>query len=341
MTDSGLVEHLVGNVSPSVAAQILKLVSNSETFKQFANDYADKIRRKLGKAKTSEDKADVLAELEFAHCMLADSSFSLQYEPYGSSGRRNPDFLVCASGLQDFNLEVKRVRVTGAAVEFHEFEQAIIAAVHEVPSSLGVSFDFRSLDAPVELAARLRDATNSVIEQCIQAVRECESSLAVDQDSTFPIRGFEEGIQLTVSKVPGKPVSSPTAYFGGIWPVPYTQRESFKLSDLLLSCLGQLLPGMANVLAVRIHSSTHELQDLPEAIFALRARARSRDNDYFQAKGFEHAEDFLIQAEALSAVMVKSSWTPIPSRPSRNYVWCNRSAEVPLKNSVLAHLKAM
>src|SRR5258708_4200269 len=77
--------------------------------------------------------------------------------------------------------------------------QAIIAAINAVPSSLGVSIDVMNLDTPVELVSRLRRATKSVIDQCIRAITMCEDDLAVNEDSTFPVRGFENEIHFIVS----------------------------------------------------------------------------------------------------------------------------------------------
>jgi hypothetical protein len=141
--------------------------------------------------------------------------------------------------------------------------------------------------------------------------------------------------------VNGYPPTSPTAYFGGIVPVTYTQRKSFKFSGLLLGCLGQLRLGMANVLAVRVHSDTHKPDDLPQAIAEIDNLVRSRDDEYFRGKGFESAADFVGQFQAPSGVVVKSDWVSLRSGVPRNYVWLNPIAGVPLPGMLADHLRSM
>src|SRR5207249_4238028 len=121
----------------------------------------------------------------------------------------------------------------------------------------------------------------------------------------------------------------------GSWEIPYTQRESFKFSDLITGCLGQLRHGTANVLAVAIHSSTHDAYDLKDALTGLRKAAAAGNDEYFREKGFEGAMDFLGEVRKLSAVVVKSIWIPIGGREVRNFVWPNSHAEVQLEEGVI------
>jgi hypothetical protein len=340
MSKGELAEHLSGRLSLADAGRLRRWFKN-ENFKKFVQDNKEKIRRKLDNAKTAEDKADVLCELEIANSLLLVSLFALVYEPHGGSGRRRPDFLVSASGVQDFSVEVKRIRESAAAGSFSRFQRAIVEAVHEVPSTLGVSLDIIDLNATAELATRLCDVTHSVIDQCVEAIQALESRLMAEEFVAIPVRGFEEEVRFTVEKIAGKSPASPTAYLGGVSPVPYTQKESFKFTDLLCDCLGQLRPGLANVLAVRIHSCSHESQDFNEALHELGKRARAQDDEFFQKKGFLGAEDFLIQAKALSAVLIKSDWSPLSSDAEFNVVWRNRGAAILLKDQIVSLLKSI
>jgi len=128
-----------------------------------------------------------------------------------------------------------------------------------------------------------------------------------------------------------------------VWPLPYTQRESFKFTDLITGCLRQLRHGTANVLAVAIHSSTHDAYDLKDALNELRRAAAAGKNEYFREKGFEGATDFLGEVRTLCAVVVKNIWVPIPigGREVRNFVWPNSHAEVQLEEGVIDHLRSM
>ncbi len=238
------------------AAQVLRWVSTSPPFCKFIQDNADKIHRKFSNAKEPADQGDVLAELDIAHRVLTFPCFSLLYEPYGSSGKRNPDFLVRAGNWGEFHLEVKRVRETQTMLKSQQ----------------------AALDAGL-----------------------------------------------------------------GVWPLTYTQRESFKFSDLITGCLGQLRHGTANVLAVAIHSSTHDAYDLKDALNELRRAAAAGKNEYFREKGFEGARDFLSEVRTLSAVVVKSIWIPIPigGKEVRNFVWSNSHAEVQLEEGVIDHIRSM
>jgi hypothetical protein len=255
MINTGAVERIVRNVSQWAGRQILRWVSTSETFGKFVQDNADKIRRKFSNAREREDQGDVLAELEIARGLLACPGFSLVYEPYGSSGKRNPDFLGRAGSLGDFNLEVKRVRET------------------------------------------------------------------------------EEMLKIRQAAPDGGP--------HGFWELPDTQRESFKFSDLITGCLGQLRHGTANVLAVAVHSSTHDAYDLKDALNELRGAAAAGKNEYFRKKGFRGAMHFLEEVQKLSAVVVKSIWVPIPigGREVRNFVWPNSHAAVQLEEGVIDYLR--
>lgn len=122
------------------------------------------------------------------------------------------------------------------------------------------------------------------------------------------------------------------------WEIPYTQKEWRKFSDHLLGCLEQLRPNSANILAIVIHSSTHEPIEMGEALYHLR-EADGADS-YLKSKGFSGREEFLQQMRTLSAVVVLSIWKPIRREP-RNYVWENDDSECRLPSSCVEHLRMM
>ena len=341
MTETELIDQLDKDGLTWAAWTIRQWLSSSHGFRAFARDNAKKIYCKLCTATEAEDRGDVLAEVEFACCFLADPRFSLQYEPYGTADGRNPDFRVCATGLQDFHLEVKRIREPEAAQRIKEFIQTLVEGIKQVPSSLGFCIAIMDIDEPSKFASRLRDATPSVVALCIQAVQESENRIEPDEEMVFPILGFEKEIRLTVTELPGKSPASPTAYLGGCIQIPYTQKESFKFSENIVRCIGQLRPETANVLAVKIDSSTHDPRELRESINELWKKARNGHDSYFSDNKAKGAADFLDLARALSAVVVKSIWAPDRVEERHNFIWCNPDATIPLSSDILEHLRSM
>ena len=112
MSDNELIESLTLLLPPWLRGRFHGWLTQSASFKAFANDNEAKIRSKLKNAKSNEFKADVVAELEIACRLLANSSISLIYEPFGANEEKNPDFLAIYNDYS-FLLEVKRIRGDG------------------------------------------------------------------------------------------------------------------------------------------------------------------------------------------------------------------------------------
>jgi hypothetical protein len=334
------IEDLIRGWPEGASWKVRSWASKSAGFRDFARDNGTKVRSRFARAKEREDKDDVLAELEFAAAVASDLRFVLSYEPYGPAGGRNPDFFVCADGLQDFHLEVKRIRETGGTIEITKFVEAIITAARAIPSSLGISINI-SGECPIEMGHRLRAATPAVVAWCEQLIRDSEHSLAPGDDRKFPVDGFEEDeLTVTVTKVPGKDPTTPTAFLSLVSPVAYTQRESLKFGDHVAGCLGQMRSSSANVLAVKIDSTPHDPRDLTQALHQLGEQVISGDDDFFRNKGFEGAKDFSEKFALLSAVVVKSNWVATIGSDPSNLVWVNEAPAVQLNSGCVEHLRS-
>lgn len=90
-----------------MAQELLDWLTESSSFRAFAEAHRDKIRKKLRGAASSEALRDVRAELQTARLLLADRRIDLAFEAYGS-GKTGPDFTVTFRGARSFNLEVTR-----------------------------------------------------------------------------------------------------------------------------------------------------------------------------------------------------------------------------------------
>jgi hypothetical protein len=341
MTEIEPIDDIVQGWPGWAAWTVREWASKREGFRVFLRDNAAKIRRKFAAAKSPDDKGDVLAELELASCVVADPRFNICYEPYDPADGRGPDFFVRAAGLQDFHLEVKRIRETEGTREIQRFKNAIIEAARAIPSSLGMSICIFS-DSPIDLGRRLRAATSAAVAQCQQAIHDFENSLPPEEERVVPIDGFEEEeVSIRIIKVRRKDSTLPTANFGGVSPVAYTQKESHKFGDHVLGCLGQLRPGTANVLAVKIDSTPHDPEDLIQALHQLAQQVVAGQDEFFRHKGFAGSEDFSNRLMVLSAVVVKSIWSSDGGLIPRNVVWRNPRAAVSLEDGVVEHLRSM
>jgi hypothetical protein len=314
--------------------------AKSKGFQTFLSENEKKICSKFTEAITRDDKVDVLAELEYASRLVSDARFTLRYEPCGSAG---PDFLVLAADLQEFHLEVKRIRETEGMHKFQRFEQAIHEAAREIPSSLGISVCILS-DSPIELGRRLAAATPLAIARSTQALRDLENdkSLLPGQERTIPIDGFEEEeISIKIVRLGGKDPTTPTLPLRDVSTVAFTQQEYRKFGDLVVGCLSQLRPGRANVLAVKIESSTHDPADLIQSLVELEQLALTRQEEFFRRKRLAGSQEFYERFEALSAVVVKTIWSPCDGQVVHNLVWPNPRAAIRLKDGVIQRLRSL
>ena len=112
-----LTQELFGrSQADAMTDEVAGWLAASKRFRAFAEEYRDKIRKKLRGATDQDARRDVRAELAVAHLLLADPRIELAFEAYGST-KGGPDFSVMYRGERSFNLEVTRVhRAPNAAI---------------------------------------------------------------------------------------------------------------------------------------------------------------------------------------------------------------------------------
>jgi hypothetical protein len=135
-----------------------------------------------------------------------------------------------------------------------------------------------------------------------------------------------------------EPDSLTKRYGNDRFEIPYTQRESFKFTDRILEALPQLHPQYPNVVFFQISSSTHEPDDAFEALAHVVAHFRQGNDEFFTAKDFQSREHFLEQYRKLSAVLVRSRFTPVagaePINYTRNRILINQDANLTIPEDV-------
>ncbi len=340
-TQSDIPRDLAPNGPEPVWRQLRHWLSAVPRFRDFARTYRDKIRHKFTGAKEVEDVNDILAEIEVACRFLAGPEFEVEYEPYGQGKSRSPDFCIRTQQYGDFNVETKRIRESVPVTLYNECLDRVISELRKVPSSLGVSFECYSLALSPGYAQRLNASIDSIRSQCLEALQSAIGKLTSGDSTTIAIKGFEE-LQFRITHVPEKSPDTPTANFGGVNPILYTQRESFKFTDIFLNSLGQLRPDLPNVLTIRLHSTTHEPEELPMvAIPNIERSAKEGDEHFFREKGFKDIADYKQQVQYLSAVVVLAYWIKAGDDVPRNQVWCNPTATKPLHEAVVEYLRTL
>ena len=115
-----------------LAAELVEWLAASPRFRNFAETYRDKIRKKLRNASDAEMRLDVRAELQVARLLLADRRFELAFEAYGS-GKSGPDLTVSFRGARSFNLEITRRR---GAPDPNGIGATMLAKLRQLPPSL-------------------------------------------------------------------------------------------------------------------------------------------------------------------------------------------------------------
>ncbi len=193
----------------------------------FCLENARKIRSKIESAKMTEDLRDVLAELEVALRLLANSFFDLEYEPRGGG----PDFRV-KDGGDAFFVEIKRVREAVATTTYRHCVDRIIAELREIPSPFGVDVCCIEMGEGPAFAQRFEEAVPGVVAECVLALRTCIVELKNDEERKIRPRVFP-ALEVTFIRVPEKAPDSPTANSLCVSPMLFTQRESFKFTDHL------------------------------------------------------------------------------------------------------------
>lgn len=109
------------------------------------------------------------------------------------------------------------------------------------------------------------------------------------------------------------------------------QQEFVKLANTVSQKIGQLAPGMINLLVLSYEREQVENLDGAAALMQLRRLAEQKENLFFTQRGFVDARDFLRQFQRLSAVLFRIRQ---PDGRTHNTLWLNSNAKHRLPNDL-------
>lgn len=185
----------------------------------------------------------------------------------------------------------------------------------------------------------LIDMLESSLEQLMLYIRSTikaeEHKLDYGAFAEYRIPCFQGKLILELSKPLSKYDNEHTSYHNGLMPIFYTQKEHYKFGDTIFEKLGQMLPGMANLLIIGTDSSTHEKEDL----WIVNEFVKQENDDFFIQKGFKGWWDFNTQMKNLSAILFRSIW--IKNSDQRNLLWINENANFELPKDIIKLLPNM
>lgn len=295
------------------------------SFAAFVDANSSKIAAKIRRAGDLQQEIDILAELETAKCLLVNARVQIDYEAYGTEDA-NPDLRVSFDGASAC-VEVKRVRPSDASARHSAYLTDLVQHLRAIPSSLAVSISNYDCETGPNYARFLCDNKDRIFADCEAALKNAAATLNAGESSRVTIPDAD-GLLLEFHHLADKDPSLPTSYFGGVEPLLYTQRESFKFTDQLCKSLRQLRSDSANVLVLRLSSNTHEPEELFEALHELQQCVGRRDDSFFQNKKFDGVNDFLNQVVKLSAACV------IPHTYSETILWTNANSTHRLPDAI-------
>lgn len=329
-----LVEYIFER-KDQLPRMFLRNLKSSPRFRKFAYVYRDKIRKKVRDAKyDNEAIKDVLAEIALAYHVLQIDRFSVEYERYDTK-EPHPDLTVTdsESGIV-FNLEVKRIRCTGAEKRFEAWKQQVIEQIKAIPSPLAFSMDIGNFDTPISLLNRLEDEKEKVISYIRETIVNSQEQIPVGGEKRYFVPGFKGEFEFRLRKPPRKLTSDHTSYYYMTYPDFATHEEYKKFGDLICDPehLRQMRPDMINILAIISNSSTHEDFDLDTSLAKLEELAARGEDKFFINKGFKGSVDFVAQIERLSAILLLSAFVPV--RSACNALWYNDKAKFALPNDI-------
>src|SRR5215211_9355886 len=110
MTADELVAYIFIRADDALAPRFALWIASSARFQAFAEQYRDKIRKKVRGTRDQEGLRDLTFELEIAYLLLSERRFAIEYEKGGVGKQRAPDFCVTFKTHTPFNVEVKRFR---------------------------------------------------------------------------------------------------------------------------------------------------------------------------------------------------------------------------------------
>lgn len=133
MTPDELLRAIFEGKRPALYAQMADWVKASRRYRAFAENYRDKIRKKLRSAADAEYLLDVACELETAYRLLVDKRLEVTYEKYAAEKQRGPDFTVAYRVNTLFNLEVTRLRATAPAELVPKLAETVCEKLGQMP----------------------------------------------------------------------------------------------------------------------------------------------------------------------------------------------------------------
>lgn len=110
------------------------------------------------------------------------------------------------------------------------------------------------------------------------------------------------------------------------------QREAARLAELVCAKLGQLQPGMINLLWVVMDGAVASGVDVAEVMKSLKARAEAKDAQLFARHDFRDTADFFKAYLRLSGLVIRESEGDGVPRPAT--LWVNHQAQPPLSSAL-------
>ena len=169
-----------------------------------------------------------------------------------------------------------------------------------------------------------------LVREVVEAVHRYEKDLEVGASARFHSTVFPclKVILIRDDKSPPGSVSVP------MYPIFYTQKESWRYTDIIFRSLLQLREESRNVLIIVTHSDTHTPEQLKVAVEWICKRVREGDEAFFKGKEFEGIDDFRRRFSVLSAVVVMGCGM------TDNLVWPNANGPA-LDAELLGRLRHM
>jgi hypothetical protein len=134
-------------------------------------------------------------------------------------------------------------------------------------------------------------------------------------------------------------VEATRIHSGSLEPGLDPQQVNGRLMDTVCDKLGQMQPGMSNVLIVVSDSSFFAALDLEQAMTQLKGRVEKKEEGLYGRYGFVKPADFFKQYLHLSAILART-----PGGPDIKIhadLWLNNQSKHPLTNSLKNTLQRM
>lgn len=109
-------------------------------------------------------------------------------------------------------------------------------------------------------------------------------------------------------------------------------RKEERLLRLLLYKLGQMQPGMANLLVIHVPESLARSIELDKAMQTIKTRAEARDSSFYQASPYTSPADFYKDFIHLTGILL---WT------EEAQLWVNKQARASLGEKVLRLMRSL